>query len=98
MDVLMYVSCRCSFVPGKLHNNRVTRTNALLRAVINSTYFYAASSQIVSIVQESHVGQTRYLSFPGGSEGERTLQQCKQPELDPWVGKIPWRREWQPTP
>ena len=18
--------------------------------------------------------------------------------LDPWVGKIPWRREWQPTP
>jgi len=20
------------------------------------------------------------------------------PEFDPWVGKIPWRREWQPTP
>ena len=19
-------------------------------------------------------------------------------EFDPWVGKIPWRREWQPTP
>ena len=18
--------------------------------------------------------------------------------VDPWVGKIPWRREWQPTP
>ena len=18
--------------------------------------------------------------------------------LDPWVGKIPWRRKWQPTP
>jgi len=18
--------------------------------------------------------------------------------FDPWVGKIPWRREWQPTP
>ena len=20
------------------------------------------------------------------------------PGLDPWVGKIPWRRKWQPTP
>ena len=24
--------------------------------------------------------------------------QCKRPRFDPWVGKIPWRREWQPTP
>ena len=22
----------------------------------------------------------------------------KRREFDPWVGKIPWRREWQPTP
>ena len=21
-----------------------------------------------------------------------------RPGLDPWVGKIPWRRKWQPTP
>ena len=24
--------------------------------------------------------------------------QCKIPRFDPWVRKIPWRREWQPTP
>ena len=24
--------------------------------------------------------------------------QCSRPGFDPWVGKIPWRREWQPTP
>ena len=24
--------------------------------------------------------------------------QCKRPRFDPWVMKIPWRREWQPTP
>ena len=26
--------------------------------------------------------------------------QCRRHrcELDPWVGKIPWRRLWQPTP
>ena len=22
----------------------------------------------------------------------------ERPGFDPWVGKIPWRREWQPTP
>ena len=24
--------------------------------------------------------------------------QCKRPRFDPWVGKIPWGREWLPTP
>ena len=24
--------------------------------------------------------------------------QCRRHRFDPWVGKIPWRREWQPTP
>ena len=23
--------------------------------------------------------------------------QCRRLGLDPWVGKIPWRRKWQPT-
>ena len=24
--------------------------------------------------------------------------QCRRHRFDPWVGKIPWRRKWQPTP
>jgi len=24
--------------------------------------------------------------------------QCRSPGSDPWDGKIPWRRAWQPTP
>ena len=24
--------------------------------------------------------------------------QCGRPRFDPWVGKIPWRRKWKPTP
>ena len=24
--------------------------------------------------------------------------QCRRPRFDPWVGKIPWRRKWLPTP
>ena len=26
------------------------------------------------------------------------MQETKRPGLDPWVGKIPWSRKWQPTP
>ena len=39
--------------------------------------------------------------FPGGSAGKESACQCrrhKRCELDLWVGKIPWRREWQPSP
>ena len=25
------------------------------------------------------------------------MNQCRRPKFDPWVGKIPWRRKWQPT-
>ena len=38
--------------------------------------------------------------FPGGvSDKEPTCQckLCKRHGFDPWAGKIPWRRAWQPT-
>ena len=40
------------------------------------------------------------LGFPGGSDGkeERIHLWCGRPGFHPWVGKVPWRREWQPTP
>ena len=28
---------------------------------------------------------------------KRIRLQCRRPVFDPWVGKIPWKREWQPT-
>ena len=30
-----------------------------------------------------------WMDFPGGSDGK---------ESDPWIQKIPWRKEWKPTP
>ena len=33
------------------------------------------------------------LGFPGGSDGKES-----RPGFDPWVGKIPCRWEWLPTP
>ena len=38
------------------------------------------------------------LGFPGGSVGKESTFQCRRWRFSPWVGKIPWRRAWQPTP
>ena len=38
------------------------------------------------------------MNFPGGSDGKNICLQCGRPGFKPWVGKIPWRRKWQPTP
>ena len=38
--------------------------------------------------------------FPGGASGQEPACQCrrrKRHTFDPCVGKIPWKRKWQPT-
>ena len=40
-------------------------------------------------------------SFPGGTSDKELTCQCRRHKkcgFHPWVGKIPWRRAWQPTP
>ena len=46
-------------------------------------------------------GSWRSPGFPGGTSGKEPLCQCRRHKrrgLDSWVGKIPWRRAWQPFP
>ena len=32
------------------------------------------------------------------AQSVKKLPQCRTPEFNPWVRKIPWRRKWQSTP
>ena len=34
----------------------------------------------------------------GGTRNKKPACQCRKHRLDPWVGKIPWRMAWKPTP
>ena len=46
-------------------------------------------------------GSTEDRGFPGGPSGQASACQRRRPEshgFDPWVGKIPRRRQWQSTP
>ena len=40
------------------------------------------------------------MDFPGDSAVKILLamQEGRRLRFNPWVGKIPWRRKWQPTP
>ena len=41
---------------------------------------------------------TRDMGFSWLLRWSRICLQCRRPGFNPWVGKIPWRREWQSTP
>jgi len=41
------------------------------------------------------------MGFPSGASGKEPAHQCRRYNrrgFNPWVGKIPWRKAWQPTP
>ena len=39
-----------------------------------------------------------YMGFPCGTDGKEFTCNARRPGFNPWIGKIPWRREELPTP
>ena len=57
-------------------------------------------SRVVYLTPEGRMrksGQGRGFDFPGGSDAKEYAY-CRKCRFDSWVGKIPRRRKWQPTP
>ena len=51
--------------------------------------------------QRAELSSLSYVGFPGGEDGKESTCQCKRSKrrrFNSWVGKISWRRNWQPTP
>ena len=67
-----------------------------------STSQYRFSLILATLISSWFLKITIYLGFPHGSAGKRIRLQCRrlvqETGFDPWVGKIPWRRERLPTP
>ena len=58
-------------------------------------FLNTGNSSVYSWVRSSKAYQIK--AFPGGPTEKEPTCQCRRCGFDPWVGKIPWRREWQPT-
>ena len=62
--------------------------------------FYLSHTDIVLTLSTIYT-MARKCGFPAGTRGKEPACQCrrhKRHRFHPWVGKIPWRRAWQPTP
>ena len=62
---------------------------------------WISTARILPRIQNSCImGRHSHLGLPPGS-AVRIYLQCRRRRkhgFDPWVGKIHWRRKWQPTP
>ena len=64
-------------------------------------YFLCMAIQNIQSGDSFRGGWCRTQGFPGGTSDKESACQCRRLwtcECDPWVGRIPWRKKWQPTP
>ena len=58
-------------------------------------WFFQGVCPEVELLGHMVVLASRWLS---GKESACQCRRCKRCGFDPWFGKIPWRRKWQPIP
>ena len=68
----------------------------LQKACGNNEDLYSDQSEYKNLNSISK--KKKKLGLPWWLRGYSIYLQCGGPGIDPWVGKIPWRRKWQPTP
>ena len=72
---------------GKMQKQRKTlKTDKII------TLYLLSKVKALNFLLKDYKGLPRWLS------GQEATCQCRRPGFDPWVGEIPWRRKWQPSP
>ena len=56
------------------------------------------SKSAMELTQNQSLWAWCWLGFPGDSGSEESTCNARDLGFDPWVGKLPWRKAWQPTP
>ena len=78
----------------------LTCGTSAFRVLLILNYVCAKSLQLsLTLGHTGTVAHQAPLGFPGGSAVKKRLpcRSYRRRRFDPWVGKIPWRRAWQPT-
>ena len=68
---------------------------------INCWLSSLCASSVSGCCDLDYVPFSTLMGFPGGASGKESTCQRKRRRRHgfyPWIGKIPWRRAWQPTP
>ena len=56
------------------------------------------SKSLIQLSADRKLGVMAVMGFPGGSAGKESACNAEDLGSIPRSEKIPWRREWQPTP
>ena len=79
--------------PGEVSVSQLLRSSRKFKPVTHSYPLGFPNASLVSV-------EDCLWDFPGGASGKELSSQCrrlKRLRLVPWLGKILWRRKWQPT-
>ena len=85
----------------KLGGSKIPLTSSLLRYFEKFKFSITVLPSLVLGLKMRIERECIQRGFPGGTSGEEPAYQCRRPKrcrFDPWVGKLPWRRKWQPAP
>ena len=87
---LYHVSCSIGRLKSSLSSKRENVVPGLKKCTVlnGSGHHYMLSCHNRSL----------QLRLPWWLSGKESACQCRRHRFSLWVGKIPWRRKWQPTP
>ena len=93
------------FLPGESSVHWVAKSQTRLTLSLSHTHTHTSHTCHTHTCVEGgtqgfrlfSLSLVNYLGFPGGSS-VKNPPVMQETWFNPWVGKIPWRREWQPTP
>ena len=86
---------------ARWHRHCMVNTNTQNSLLRQALYW---REHLVTCLYYQHVcfksNQSPKLGFPGSTSGKELTCQCRRHKtsgFNPWVGMIPWRRNWQPS-
>ena len=71
----------------------------IINCSLDHPWKVARNAAVYSFSEEAaEVTQAKAICPKSASTGKESVYNAGRPGFDPWVGKIPWRREWLCTP
>ena len=88
-------------IKGLFLKHTKQRLRVLLLLFFNQFFFFIQAVKVCLIPKSPIIEISEKRRLPRWLSGKVSTCQCKRYKrcgFDPWVGKIPWNRKWQPTP
>ena len=79
------------------NNLRQLWTGVSVRAHPTSSLVKEGKTQALLLHTHPLRRHTQHMLGCSGPDGKESAHDVGRQGFDPWIGEIPWRREWQPT-